>query len=241
VTRIARRELIRTGTTVEQMARTLADDIVMGAFDPGERLDEVSLAARFGVSRTPVREALGQLSAIGLVERRPNRGAIVAVVSHEHLMSMFEAMAELEAICAGLAAARMTPTERSALEKAHLASAELVQNGAEEEYEAHNTQFHTQLYLGAHSKHICELAMLTRSRLAPFRRAQFHFPHRLAKSWQEHDAIVNAIMRADTASAGGAAKSHVSIVAEVSAAFAQDAPNTAPALDALLAARASSD
>ncbi|TIT40488.1 MAG: FCD domain-containing protein, partial [Mesorhizobium sp.] len=91
---------------------------------------------------------------------------------------------------------------------------------AEEDYEYFNTEFHTRLYRGAHSKHIYELTVMTRSRLAPFRRAQFMLPGRLAKSWQEHDVIVTAIMRGDGAAAGNAAKDHVSIVSEASAVFA---------------------
>jgi len=70
-----KRSLVRSGTTVDQMVRAIGDRIVTGYLRPGEKLDEASLAARFDVSRTPVREALGQLSAMGLVERRPNRGA----------------------------------------------------------------------------------------------------------------------------------------------------------------------
>ena len=63
---------------------------------------------------------------------------------------------------------------------------------------------------------------MTRSRLAPFRRAQFMLPGRLAKSWEEHDAIVTAIMRGDAAAAGKAARAHVSIVSEASAVFAAE-------------------
>ncbi|PAQ03107.1 GntR family transcriptional regulator [Mesorhizobium sp. M6A.T.Ce.TU.002.03.1.1] len=215
-----KRSLIRSGTTVDQMVRAIGDRIVTGFLRPGEKLDEASLAARFDVSRTPVREALGRLSAMGLVERRPNRGATVAVVTQEHLASMFESMAELEAICARFSAERMTAGERRALEVEHQASARLVQLAAEEDYEYFNTEFHTRLYRGAHSKHIYELTVMTRSRLAPFRRAQFMLPGRLAKSWQEHDVIVTAIMRGDGAAAGNAAKDHVSIVSEASAVFA---------------------
>ena len=215
-----KRGLIRSGTTVDQMVRAIGDRIVTGYLRPGEKLDEVSLAARFEVSRTPVREALGQLSAIGLVERRPNRGAIVAVVTQEHLASMFESMAELEAICARFSAERMTGAERRSLEMEHQASARMVRLGAEEDYEYFNTEFHSRLYRGAHNTHIHDLTVMTRSRLAPFRRAQFMLPGRLAKSWQEHDMIVTAIMRGDAVAAGKAARDHVSIVSEASAVFA---------------------
>jgi DNA-binding GntR family transcriptional regulator len=219
----ARKNLVRSGTTVDQMVRAIADRIVTGVLRPGEKLDEIMLAGQFLVSRTPVREALGQLSAMGLVDRRPNRGAIVAVVTQQHLASMFESMAELEAICARLSAERMTTAERRLLEQGHEASRRLVQLGAEEDYEAYNVTFHTRLYGGAHSSHIHEITAATRSRLAPFRRAQFRLPGRLAKSWKEHDAIVTAILRGDGAAASVAAKAHVSLVSEASAVFATGA------------------
>ena len=214
------RKLTRTGTTVDQMVRAIADEILNGRLRPGDRLDEMSLAERYGVSRTPVRDALGQLSAMSLVERRPNRGAVVMTVTQEHLASMFESMAELEAICARFSAERMTPAERVALENAHYASRRLVRENADDAYDAYNFQFHTRLYEGAHSKHIMELTMMTRSRLAPFRRAQFRLRGRLLKSWEEHDAIVRAVMRADAVAAAEAARAHVATVSDASAVFA---------------------
>jgi DNA-binding GntR family transcriptional regulator len=217
-----KRNLVRAGTTVDQMVRAISDRIVTGIIRPGEKLDELALANRFNVSRTPVREALGQLAAMGLVDRRPNRGAIVAVVTPNHLASMFEAMAELEFICAKFSAERMTVGERRALEIEHKAAAQLVKARADEDYELFNSDFHTRLYRGAHSAHIYELTTLTRSRLAPFRRAQFRLPGRLEMSWQEHDAIVSAILRGDAKAAGLAAKTHVSLVSEASAVFTSD-------------------
>ncbi|MBX3569632.1 MAG: GntR family transcriptional regulator [Rhizobiaceae bacterium] len=205
------------------MVRAVADLIVTGELRPGEKLDEVALAERYSVSRTPVREALGQLGAMGLVDRRPNRGAIVAIVGTERLASMFEGMAELEGICARLSAERMSPADRWSLDRDHQDSAGLVRQAAEEDYEQFNTEFHSRLYAGAANAHLQDLAVQTRSRLAPFRRAQFRLPGRLAKSWQEHDAIVTAILRGDGAGAGAAAKSHVSIVSAASAVFAADA------------------
>ena len=216
---MATRELVRTGKTVESLMRAIADDIVSGRLLPGVRLDESSLAQRYDVSRTPVREALGQLGAIGLIDRRPNRGAVVAVLSDDHLASMFEAMTELEAICARLAAGRMTAAERQELDAIHQAAARLVHSGGEEDYAVHNTDFHSRLYAGAHNPHLFELVSLTRSRLAPFRRAQFRIPGRLSKSWSEHDAIVTAILRGDAAGAEAAARVHVAIVSDATAEF----------------------
>src|SRR5438309_1999067 len=99
-------------TRAEELRLQLADEIVRGALAPGAPLDETEIAKRFNVSRTPVREALRQLAASGLVEARAHRGAVVARPSLERLTGMFEAMAELEALCAGLAAQRMSPVER---------------------------------------------------------------------------------------------------------------------------------
>ncbi|MGV1794496.1 GntR family transcriptional regulator [Rhizobium sp. A37_96] len=217
---IKRKEIVRAGTTVEQMVRAVADMIVTGALLPGEKLDEVTLAARFEVSRTPVREALRELGAMGLVGREPNRSAVVTNVSGAYLHSMFEAMAELEAICARLSAERMTIDERRTLELEHRNSARLVRAGAEEDYATYNVEFHNQLYRGAHNDHVFELVTQTRARLSPFRRAQFRLPGRLAKSFDEHDVIVTAIMRADAKAAMQAAYAHVATVSDASIVFA---------------------
>ncbi|MDB5654774.1 MAG: GntR family transcriptional regulator, partial [Tardiphaga sp.] len=99
-------------TRAEELRLQLADDIVRGVLRPGAALDETEIAKRFEVSRTPVREALRQLAASGLVDSRAHRGAFVAQPSLERLTGMFEAMAELEALCAGLAAERMLAVER---------------------------------------------------------------------------------------------------------------------------------
>ena len=106
-------------TRAEELRLQLADEIVRGALAPGAPLDETDIARRFNVSRTPVREALRQLAASGLVEARAHRGAVVARPTLDGLNEMFEAMAELEALCAGLAAERMPAAERARLEAIH--------------------------------------------------------------------------------------------------------------------------
>lgn len=201
-------------TRSEDLRLHLADEIVRGVLEPGTQLDEIGLAARFGVSRTPVREALRQLSASGLVEIRPHRGAIVTRLPPERLFQMFQAMAELEAICAGLAAEAMTIAERRELEWQHKALAELVSAGDPTRYAEANEIFHNTIYAGSHNAYLAELTVMTRTRLAPFRRAQFRRLGRLAQSYREHEQIVRSIMAGDRPRAIAAMRSHIGTVRE---------------------------
>ena len=88
----------------ETLRDQLEQDIVTGHFKPGERLDEQSLADRFGVSRTPIREALMQLASIGMVELHARRGAFVVSLSLKEVVERFETMASLGGMCGALAA-----------------------------------------------------------------------------------------------------------------------------------------
>src|SRR5689334_13854029 len=103
----------------ERLHESIEEEIATGVLLPGAHLDELELAARFGVSRTPIREALRLLAGQGLVDSRPRRGAVVAQVSPQRLVEMFEVMAELEAMCARLATRRATDEDFTAIEAAH--------------------------------------------------------------------------------------------------------------------------
>jgi DNA-binding GntR family transcriptional regulator len=196
-------------TLAEDLRLLIADEIVRGALVPGAALDETDLARRFQVSRTPVREAIRQLAASGLVESRPHRGSVVAQPSHAHLMGMFEAMAELEALCAGLAAVRITPIERHALAAAHEELRAMIQGGDPQRYHEMNEAFHSTIYAGAHNSYLADITLATRLRVQPFRRAQFRNLGRLAKSHLEHDLVVVAIMRGDRDAAMRAMRDHI--------------------------------
>jgi len=184
-------------TRTEELRLRLSDDIVRGQLAPGAALDETELARRFSVSRTPVREAIKMLAASGLVEVRAHRAAVVARPTHEHLIGMFEVMAELESLCAGYAADRMRGAERRALEDAHEKLRVLIQRGDPQRYSEVNEAFHATIYAGAHNSYLAELTLATRGRVQPFRRAQFRNLGRLAKSHAEHDRVVQAILRGE--------------------------------------------
>lgn len=196
-------------TRAEGLRLQLADDIVRGALPPGAPLDEIELARRFEVSRTPVREAIRLLAASGLVEIRPHRAALVARPGSEQLAGMFEMMAELEALCAGYAAERMTVTERSKLETIHEQLRILIQSGDPQRYHEENEAFHAAIYAGAHNDYLAEMTLATRARVQPFRRAQFRNLGRLSKSYLEHDRVVESILRGEKAAAAGAMRSHI--------------------------------
>ena len=185
-----------------------------GLIAPGAALDETEQARRFGVSRTPVREAIRQLAASGLVEVRAHRGAVVARPSEERLLGMFEAMAEFEALCAGLAAERMTPAERGELEAVHEELRALIHSGDPQHYHEVNEAFHATIYAGVHNAYLAEMTHATRYRVQPFRRAQFRNLGRMAKSHVEHDRVVIAILRGDRDGAAAAMREHIMLVCQ---------------------------
>jgi len=199
-------------TSAEQIRQTLAARIISGDLAPGTPLDEQGLAAEFSVSRTPIREALRLLRASGLVEQRPHSSAVVAKPDEATLAGMFEVMAYLEALCAGLSAVSMSVGERQALAAHHTAMAAMVRAGNAQAYVEANETFHSLIYQGAHNLYLLELTAATRQRLQPFRRAQFSTLGRLGHSHREHTAVVEAILRGDRADAENAMRGHISTV-----------------------------
>lgn len=198
----------------DQLRQVLEEEIATGQLAPGERMEEVALAGRFGVSRTPIREALQMLSASGLVELRPRRGAIVASLSLERLLEMFEMMAELEATCGRLAARRMTDEERNELKRQHQICGQTDNTSGIDHYYRENVRFHGLIYAGAHNSFIAEEVKRLQRRLQAYRRLQLHLKGRLGDSYNEHSDITDAIVRGDEVAAAELLKGHVSIQAD---------------------------
>jgi DNA-binding GntR family transcriptional regulator len=209
-------------TRAVEVRLQLAEEIVTGQLAPGASLDETDLARRFGVSRTPVREALRALAASGLVESRAHRGAVVAHPTPQRLVDMFETMAELEALCAGLAATNMTAAERRSLERLHEAMGAAMRAGEAARYRDFNETFHATIYQATHNAYLAEITTETRTRVQPFRRAQFGALGRIAKSHAEHEAVVAAILRGDRATAAAAMRAHIFIVRDAYGRFLEE-------------------
>jgi len=176
---------------------------------PGTKLDEKSLVERFGVSRTPVREALHEVVSRSLAERLPYRGVVVKDVSVNRIKSMFEAMAEIEAICGGLAAERMRVEEFNQLEKHHLNMNHWVEQDAFSEYEKDNIIFHSMIFNGTHNDDLVITAQDMRLKLAPFRKTQLRTRSRLSRSNADHSLIVELLKNRNRAGVEEAMRQHL--------------------------------
>ncbi|WP_219821754.1 MULTISPECIES: GntR family transcriptional regulator [Sneathiella] len=197
-----------------ELVPILEQEIVTGELKPGMRLDETLLADRFGVSRTPVREALTRLAAAGLVEIRPRRGAVVATITLRDLMNMFEVMANLEGVCARLAARRITPEEKIELKDAQIACAALSETDQFDEYYRLNLRLHELIYKASHNEYLEKQTMELRARLSPHRRLQVRIPGRIRSSSDEHGELVRAILDGEDALAEKLTRDHVTIQGE---------------------------
>src|SRR5688572_7661022 len=113
------------GTKADEIALALEDDIVSGRVEPGEVLRQEQLSERFGVSRTPIREALRRLAAQGLVSFTPNRGVRVRTLSRDELREAFLVRAELESLATALAVPRFDEEGLAELEAAERRFADL--------------------------------------------------------------------------------------------------------------------
>lgn len=197
---------LSTGARIRDL---MEEEIATGIVRPGTRLDEIKLAERFGVSRTPVREALQQLAAAGLVQIQPRRGATVVELAASTLVEMFEVMAELEAMAARFAARRHTDRDKKEIQAALQACKRAARAGDADAYYYANETFHYALYQASHHAFLIEQCRQLHRRLKPYRRLQLRVGRRMGASLAEHEAITKAVLASDDEGAGRLARDHV--------------------------------
>jgi DNA-binding GntR family transcriptional regulator len=191
------------------MREAIEEMIAIGKLLPGQHLDETELANEFGVSRTPIREALIQLASVGIVVIRPRRGAVVAEIGPQQLIEMFEVMAGFEAMCGRMAARRMSPAEHANLLEAHQACKEARDAQDADAYYYKNEAFHQTIYAGSHNGFLGEQARSLNRRLRPYRRLQLRVRDRIATSYHEHEEVVRAIIDGDGERAAELLRNHI--------------------------------
>ncbi|MDU8909954.1 GntR family transcriptional regulator [Aestuariicoccus sp. MJ-SS9] len=196
------------------IADRLEGMIFEGSFADGDRLDEVQLARQFEVSRTPIREAFQRLALSGLVEQIPRRGVFVRQPGPVELMEMFEVMAELESVCARLAARRISDAALADLRDTNIRCQQAVSAEDADGYYAENERFHRIIYRQSGNGFLEQECLRLHKRLKPFRRVQLRFRGRLRQSMAEHENIVAALEAGDGDTAATVIRDHVAVQGE---------------------------
>lgn len=178
-----------------------------GRYRPGDRLVESELAERFGVSRTPVREALQRLETQAMLVR-DGRSLIVATLDHNQLAELYTVRAELEALAARLAARHATPEEVRVM--ARMVEEDHASLGDPEALSRANRRFHRQIHLASHNRYLVQQLDLVHRSMALMARTSLAAEGRGQAALAEHAAIVEAIGRGDGPAADEAIRTHIS-------------------------------
>lgn len=179
-----------------------------GTYLPGDRLVESELAERFGVSRTPVREALQRLETQSVLVR-DGRSMVVSSLDHDQLGELYVVRAELEALAARLAAQHAAPEEVRVLRELVTQDMELL--GNPQKLSRANRRFHRQLHLASHNRYLIQQLEMVHRTMALMATTTFAVEGRDLSALEEHEAIVKAIEERDGDAAAEALKSHISM------------------------------
>ncbi|ULH15582.1 GntR family transcriptional regulator [Deinococcus sp. KNUC1210] len=191
----------------EEVYSHLRDAIVGGEFAPGERLGEVELTARLGVSRTPIREAIQRLTQEGLLENLPGRGARIRVVSAAEARDAYVVRETLDGLAAELAATQHTDTDAQALKTA-LAALEDAPGSDYREQTRLDLNFHRAIAQAAHNAALLDLSRDLEQRVALIKH-QTRTYNAHPQTSQQHHAILKAVLSRDADAARDAARTHV--------------------------------
>ncbi|MEO1734369.1 MAG: GntR family transcriptional regulator [Pseudomonadota bacterium] len=186
----------------------ILEAIDVGIYKPGDRLVESDLAERFGVSRTPIREALQRLETQSLLAR-DGRSLIVASLDHNQMAELYVVRRELEGLAARLAARHATTEEIAVLHDMVSADQALVNDPAA--LSRANRRFHTQIHLASHNRYLVQQLDLVHRTMALMATTSLAAQGRGQIALNEHQDIVDAIANRDEDAAYKALKEHISI------------------------------
>lgn len=193
----------------QQVAERLRTRIFAHELPPGSWIDEQALALEYGISRTPLREALKVLASEGLVMLKPRRGCYVTELSEQDLDEIFPVMALLEGRCAAEATQKASEADISALAAIHEQLEEHARNGDADRFFDANHRFHAQLQALAGNRWLSQLIDETRKMVMLTRRDSLRLEGRLKQSLAEHRAILKTIRQRDANETGRLMHEHI--------------------------------
>ena len=185
---------------------TLRQAILKGELEPGERLMEIQLAERLGVSRTPIREAIRKLELEGLVLMIPRKGAEVAEISEKSLREVLEVRRSLEELAIELACQRITPEELTALEEAENRFARAVEDGEVMAIAESDENYHELIYQATANDRLVQILNNLREQMYRYRLEYIKDEDRRQILVVEHEHILRAVRRRDIADAKSAVR-----------------------------------
>jgi len=193
----------------DQIRLRIESAIASGELLPGDAIDDVALADHYKVSRTPVREALLQLQAQGILSSTPRGGSMVAKMNLQQLLSLWELLAELEGIAVRLACERMSNDDTKALVKLHRSSKKLADKEDMDGWQEANLKFHEIIYEGARNPFLRQEVLRIRSRTGVYRRHAFGALGRIKSSFDQHEKIISALEKRDADAASFCMADHM--------------------------------
>ncbi|MCA3647598.1 MAG: GntR family transcriptional regulator [Methylobacterium sp.] len=197
MTRISAVDGIHRRYLHDEVAERIRDLIRAGELEPNSRVNELELAERFGISRTPLREAIKILATEGLLELLPNRGARVPAVNEAEIDEMLEVIAGLEANAARLLAKRITDSEIADIAELHEAMLEAFERRDEARYFTLNRQTHEAMMRAAKNATLAQLYAGLSSRIQRFRYAAHKTPEQWQRAIDEHEEMLRLMIERD--------------------------------------------
>ncbi|WP_050602600.1 GntR family transcriptional regulator [Ruegeria sp. 6PALISEP08] len=198
----------QTRSPTKDAYNLILEAIDVGIYKPGDRLVESELAERFGVSRTPIREALQRLETQSLLER-DGRSLIVASLDHNQMAELYIVRRELEGLAASLAAKHATEEEVKVLQEMVVEDDKLIDDPSA--LSRANRRFHEQIHLASHNRYLVQQLGLVHRTMALMATTSLAVHGRSEIAQSEHKGIVEAIAAKDEEAAARALKDHISI------------------------------
>lgn len=193
----------------EVVFQSLREAILTGKLQPGERLMEIQLAQRLGVSRTPVREAIRKLEIEGLAVMIPRRGAEVARITEKQLRDVLEVRRALEELAVQLACRRITRDGIEQLRQAHLEVKDMAAKQNLPELVQADVHFHEIIYLAADNERLLQLLNNLRQQMYRYRLEYLKNVNNHELIIKEHQAILEGMDKLDTGAATRAIRQHI--------------------------------
>ncbi len=184
-------------TLREQIVFSLRESIIRGELKPGTKLTEPELAARLGISRTPIRESFRQLESEGFLTVIPRKGAVVSNITRKDIEDFYELKSLLEGYAARIAAEKMSEKDINKLIQINKDLADCAEKSNHERFFVKNEEFHNYFLSLCGNEKLVEIRDTMVKRFLGFRMAALSLPGRLTESVRQHEQAIKAFKRKD--------------------------------------------